>query len=136
MRQIKGLLVKDGTVTPLVLDVRNDSDVARMLNTHIGNIFTTCFNVDSVDPRPKQSRVVTGYCDDEFLLTDNPNWSCAIGSTLRLDGPYPIGNPVVILTTDLRTGNTVSMTDKEMAMFQLTGLIILEDRTIPIINVR
>jgi hypothetical protein len=89
----KALLVKDGKIERVELG-GDYTEINRLIGC---DFFTTCFDVKS--PADKNRRL-TGYCDDEFLLHGSAAWNVAIGRTLRGDGPYPIGNGIVITATD------------------------------------
>lgn len=127
----KGLLVQKGMIEGVI--VLNSDHIHRL----IGNWFTTCFNIES---RDRKNVTLTGYCDDEFLLRENP----AAGFNVVLEygtlyaSPYPIGGPIVILATSSRTGNSLSLVEDEMERFYIDERmgIRLPDRNVPTLRYR
>jgi hypothetical protein len=116
----KALLVKDGKIERVELG-GDYTEINRLIGC---DFFTTCFHTTSPAAR---NRELTGFCDDEFLLHGSTAWNVAIGRSLRSDGPYPIGNGIVITATN-DEGETVSMTDAELDAFAIDeshGLLMM-----------
>jgi hypothetical protein len=110
---MNALLVKDGQISRITLP-DSDSGSSDAIRQHIGNWFTSCFTVNGVGA----NNIIMGYCDDEGLLTDTPDWNVIPDDTLRLD-MQPIAGPIVIVGGDDSNGETRSLLDVEMEMFTL-----------------
>lgn len=130
--RVAALLIHRGEVRGLNLPVEGGWEVIQSL---IGNYFTSCFTVHL----PGGDRLV-GYCDEEFLLRSEEereaNWNVAIGGTLRRDGPYPIGGPIVVERVNPE-GDSVSMQPGDFNLLYLRKDrgVAIGRRIIPVVEV-
>lgn len=109
---IAALVVRGGKVERVELEEGNTYPGIRAL---IGNTITSCFEAPSDDPR----RPIWGYCDDEFLLTDNPDWNVVLAKGELYGEAHPIGGPIVITGGDRTTGESRGLTEAEIERFAI-----------------
>lgn len=138
---VKALLIKNGVIRKISLPL-DENTAADEINRLIGNWFTSAFHVPL-----EGGGSLTGYCDDEFLLHDAEtifkSFNVALGPSLRMDAPYPIGGPIVVTSVGSQ-GETRSMTDEEADMLYLHERIGVEvqntqngeTRQLPVLAVR
>lgn len=109
---IAALVVRGGNIERVALEKGNTYPGIRDL---IGNTITSCFEAPSDDPR----RPIWGYCDDEFLLVDNPDWNVVLAEGELYPEPYPIAGPIVIVGGDRSTGESRGLTEEEIERFRV-----------------
>lgn len=128
MKKLKALLVKDGKILPLELE-QEDGSCYKGIREAIGNIITGLFTVESDEP----DYPIWSFCDDEFLLTDEPDWNVALESgVLSWEEGQVIGGPIVIVGGDETTGEDRSLTEEEIARFYIDpnrGMLLTSRRT-------
>lgn len=131
MRLLRGLLVANGKIEPIEV---SESTGEKSIRSYIGNVFTTAFRI------PRGDLSIDGYCDDEFLLRDNPNWNVVLEAGVLYHEPYPIAEPLVILGGNNRTGESISLTAAQMHAFSIDesmGLLIMQKgqaRVVPLLR--
>lgn len=122
---IAALVVRGGNIERVALA---EGDTYPGIRDLIGNTITSCFEAPSDDPR----RPVWGYCDDEFLLVDNPDWNVVLTDGELYRGHYAIGGPIVIVGGDVDTGESRGLTDEEAGRFWIdknAGMVFLDHET-------
>lgn len=111
---MKALIIRPGS-RPESIELK-DPDNSDEIRTLVGNWCSTCFRIRA------EGSLLIGYCDDEFLLRSvaDKDWSCCLGKSLRLDAPYPIGGPVVIVGVNWE-GESLPLTNEQISHFTLSN---------------
>lgn len=115
---MRALLVKGGQIERI--DIDEMASGATSIRDLVGNTFTTAFRVNLPG-----GLSIDGYCDDEFLLVEHPDWNVVLEYGTLYQEPYAIGGPIVIVGGDNNTGESREMSEEEMDRFWVdrgTGL--------------
>jgi hypothetical protein len=113
---MNALLVKNGQIEKITL-ADDDMKSSEEISGHIGNFFTSCFHIPGVGPNVG----IYGFCDDEGLLHDEPNFNVILDQTLRTVCE-PIAGPIVIVGSDENTDELRGLLDVEMEMFSISTI--------------
>lgn len=103
----RAIIIEEGTLRPIMLDMRHPM-LLDTLSTLVGGYIEAVLVAESID-RP--GFLVTIYGNEEGKLVGLPV------NVLRHDGE-PLVGPLVVTTTD-RDGNTVGMTEGEIAQVMI-----------------
>jgi hypothetical protein len=119
------IIIRPNTPHLTVISLPKSSEAARKkMQTMLDGWPVACFAV-----RTAHGSVV-GYCDDEFILKERDDFSCALDHTLHDDPPFLIGGPLIISGV-YADGAPRGLTQDEIDMFTLFPMEPDEDGYVP-----